>query len=107
VCPRAESTGRKQIISGKIFRCTPVLQGRPRERASVQRSHQRDDENSDDQYNQEIAVGKVARACREVLFDLSRSLRQPGKIFIAQLSDGLVDFLIVNLGGLEGLLRRL
>src|SRR5258708_40138597 len=64
---------------------------------------QDDDADGDQDNPKQIAIGNASGG--EITLRLTRTLGQFGKVFIAQLADGLVHFLIVKVGGLQRSLR--
>src|SRR6266851_3038550 len=64
---------------------------------------QDNDADGDQDNPKQIAIGNASGG--EVTLRLTRPLGQFGKVFIAQLADGLVHFLIVEVGGLQRFLR--
>src|SRR5258708_66637 len=63
----------------------------------TERDCQDDDTDGDQDDPKQIAIGNASRG--KITLRLTRPLGQLGKVFIAQLTDGLIHFLIVKVGG--------
>src|SRR6267143_1237323 len=68
----------------------------------AQRNHQHDDADGDHDDPQQVAVGNASGS--EIVLRLAGAFGQFGKIFIAELADGLIHFLVVEVGGFQCLL---
>src|SRR6266478_10126287 len=77
--------------------------------SSAQNGYQRNDQNRDDDDDQQVAVRQASRTSStgEIVLHLARARSQLRQIFIAQLADRFVHFPVIDIRGLERLLRLL
>src|SRR5712664_3771620 len=77
--------------------------------SSAQNGYQRNDQNRDDDDDQQVAVRQASRTSStgEIVLHLARARSQVRQIFIAQLADRFVHFPVIDIRGLERLLRLL
>src|SRR5260370_39784244 len=99
---RAESPRKRSRNRPRTIRLMRIMKdSKLRELPECDR--QDDDADGDQDNPKQIAIGNSSGG--EITLRLTRTLGQFGKVFIAQLADGFVHFLIVKVGGLQRFLR--
>src|SRR5713226_5532215 len=75
---------------------------------SAQNRYQRNHQDRDNDDDQQVAVRQASRSSgREIVLHLARARSQLRQIFIAQLADRFIHFAVIDIRGLERLLRLL
>src|SRR5258706_6187454 len=99
---RAESPRKRSRNRPRTIRLMQIMKD-SKLRKLPECDRQDNDADGDQDNPKQIAIGNASRG--KIALRLTRTLGQLGEVFIVQLADGLVHFLIVEVGGLQRFLR--